>query len=78
MKRQFTVETSADEGVVAPPFRVCEKWLSAARASKPDEPVPGDDCKDHPHKRSHKRGSSCSEKPIACSSENEQERHKTE
>jgi len=77
MKSQFTVETSADEGVVTPPFRVGEKWFSATRTSKSDEPVPCDNGKDHPRKRSHNPRCSYSEKAIACSAEDDEGRHKT-
>jgi hypothetical protein len=72
------MKTSPDHRVIAPPFRVREEPVSAAWALEPDNPVPGNNSKNHPYEGQDKCRSGRSKEPDGRLCEQEYKRHKSE
>lgn len=71
------MQAATGEGVVAPPLRVGKEKVSAARATKPDEPVSRNRSKNRPSEAHDECGGGCSEKPDGHLYEQEHEWHKS-
>ena len=71
------MKTLANHGVISPPFRIREEWVSAAWALEPDKPISRNYSKHHPSEARDKGRSSRPKKPDRPLCEQEHEWHKS-